>query len=154
MRKQLYPRMLIVFALAVFLLVNITAAGAQEKPKSLYARLGGYDAIAAVVDDFFGRMMKDPQLSRFFVGFGADSKKRIRQLTVDFLCAATGGPCYYTGRTMKATHTGMGITESDWDVSVKHLVATLDKFKVPAKEKSEVLAAISAQKADIVEKKK
>lgn len=154
MRKKFFPPMLIVFSLAVLLLVNITALSAQEKAKTLYARLGGYDAVAAVVDDFFGRMMKDPQLSRFFVGFSTNSKQRIRQLTVDKICAATGGPCYYTGRDMKLTHAGIGITEKDWDLSVKHLVATLDKFKVPDKEKKEVLAFISGLKGDIVEKKK
>jgi len=133
------------------LLLSMTAV-AQEKPKSLYQRLGGYDAIAAVVDDFFGSMMKDPQLSKFFAGHGNDSKGRVRQLTVDFICKAAGGPCVYTGRGMKIVHTGMGISQSDWDVSVKHLVATLDKFKVPQKEKDEVLAMISGLKGDIVEK--
>lgn len=77
---------------------------------------------------------------------------RIRQLIVDQLCAVTGGPCFYTGRDMKTTHKGLGISSSDWDLSVKHLVATLDKFKVPQKEKDEVLGAISTLKADIVEK--
>jgi hemoglobin len=52
---------------------------------------------------------------------------------------------------MKVAHAGLGITDADWDVSVKHLVATLDKFKVPQKEKDEVLGAISTLKADIVE---
>jgi len=154
MSQKFFQSRLIWLVLAVLLLVGAAAAVAQEKPKSLYARLGGYDAIALVVDDFFGRMMKDLQLSRFFTGHATDSVKRIRQLTVDKLCADTGGPCYYTGRNMKLVHTGLGITESDWDLSVKHLVATLDKFKVPAREKSEVLSYISGMKADIVEKKK
>lgn len=120
--------------------------------KSLYQRLGGYDAIAAVVDDFLGRLITDPQLNRFFTGASTDSKNRIRQLVVDQLCAATGGPCVYIGRSMKSSHAGLGITESDWQVSVNHLVATLDTFKVPQKEKDEVLAAISGLKGDIVEK--
>lgn len=136
--------------IALVLLLSV-AAGAQEKPETLYQRLGGYDAIAAVVDDFFGRMMKDAQLSRFFAGHGTDSKSRVRQLTVDFICKAAGGPCVYTGRSMKAVHTGMKITGGDWDASVKHLVVTLDKFKVPQKEKDEVLGMISGLKKDIVE---
>ena len=69
---------------------------------------------------------------------------------VAFLCVATGGPCKYTGRDLKTSHTGLGITESDWDLTVKHLTATLDKFKVPGKEKNEVLQAIAGQKGDIV----
>ena len=121
-----------------------------QQPSSLYHRLGGYDAIAAVTDDFIGRLAGDPQLHRFFTGLSTDSQKKLRQHVVDFLCSATGGPCVYTGRDMKTSHTGLGITEADWDSSVKHLVATLDKFKVPEKEKNEVLGAISGLKGDIV----
>ncbi len=125
----------------------------QKKPeKSLYERLGGYNAIAAVVDDFMARQVADPQLARFFVGHSTDSKRRIRQLIVDQLCEATGGPCIYTGRDTKTTHAGLGLTESDWQVGVKLLTATLDKFKVPQKEKEDVFAAVSGLKKDIVEK--
>ena len=127
---------------------SITAAWAQQP--SLYKRLGGYDALAAVTDDFIGRLATDPQLGRFFAGLSTDSKNRVRQHVIDFLCVATGGPCLYLGRDMKTAHTGLNITESDWNVSVKALVATLDKFKVPEKEKGEVLAAISGLKGDIV----
>jgi len=126
-------------------------APAQEKPKSLYARLGGYDAIAAVTDDFFGRMEKDPQLSRFFKYLSTDTKRRARQLTVDLLCHMTGGPCFYIGRDMKTSHQGMGITPEDWELSVKYLKETLNHFKVPAKEQEEVLKAIEATRKDIVE---
>ena len=128
------------------------AARAQET-KSLYQRLGGYDAIAAVVDDFVGRLVTDPQFARFFTGHSADSKKRIRQHILDQLCAAAGGPCIYTGRTMRASHEGLGISEAEWDAAAKHLVAALDKFKVPEPEKKDLLAFVGQQKADIVEKK-
>ena len=69
---------------------------------------------------------------------------------IDFLCVATGGPCVYTGQDMKTAHTGLHISDDDWNASVKHLVETLDKFKVPEKEKGEVLGAISGLKGDIV----
>jgi hemoglobin len=124
------------------------AQSAQQE--SLYKRLGGYDAIAAVSDDFLGRLATDPKLSRFFVGFSTDSKARIRQHIVDFLCVATGGPCKYTGRSMETAHTGLNITEEDWNVSVKHLQETLDKFKVPAREQQEVMNAIASLKGQIV----
>jgi hemoglobin len=133
---------------AIVAVVSVATAWAQQP--SLYKRLGGFDALAAVTDDFIGRLATDPQLGRFFVGLSADSKNRVRQHVVDFLCVATGGPCLYLGRDMKTAHTGLNITESDWNVSVKDLVATLDKFKVPEKEKGEVLAAISGLKGDIV----
>ena len=119
---------------------------------SLYKRLGGYDALAKVTDDFITRLATDMTLGRFFVGASDNSKMRIRQLVVDQLCAATGGPCAYTGRDMKTAHKGLGITEEDWNIAVKHLVATLTKFKVPEKEQKEVAAALTTLKADIVEK--
>lgn len=117
---------------------------------SLYRRLGGYDAIAAVTDDFIGRLIADNQLNRFFGGVSADSQKRVRQHVVDFLCNATGGPCYYIGRTMKASHEGLGIGEGEWQLSVRHLIETMDKFQVPQKERDEVLAAVGGLKTDIV----
>ncbi len=121
-----------------------------QQPASLYHRLGGYDALAAVTDDFLGRLATDTQLKRFFVGHNKEGITRIRQHVIDFLCVATGGPCAYIGQDMKTAHTGLGITEDDWNASVKDLVATLDKFKVPDKEKNEVLGAISGLKGDIV----
>ena len=142
--------------LALSLLLTVTAiapAVAQgKKEKSLYQRLGGYDAIAAVVDDFIGRLISDARFEKFFSGFSVDSKKRIRQHLVDQLCVATGGPCVYMGRDMKTTHTGLGLTEADWNAAAGHLVASLDKFKVGKKEKDEVLAFVSSLKKDIVEK--
>jgi hemoglobin len=134
------------------MLFSMAAGVNAQAEKTLYQRLGGYDALAAVTDDFINRLATDPTQKRFFVGFSTDSKQRIRQHIVDFLCQATGGPCVYKGRDMKTTHAGIGITSADWDTSVKLLVATLDKFKVPEKEKTEVLNAISPLKKDIVEK--
>lgn len=136
------------FAAMILLSASLTVNGQN---KSLYQRLGGYDALAAVTDDFIGRLATDKDIGRFFVGASDDSKKRIRQLVLDQLCAATGGPCVYIGRDMKTAHKGLKITEKDWDASVKHLTGTLDKFKVPKKEKEEVLSAISNLKKDIVE---
>jgi hemoglobin len=136
--------LLVLFATSLF--------AAEPAKESLYKRLGGYDAIAAVTDDFIGRLATDKQLSRFFVGHSESSLKQIRQHVVDFLCNATGGPCVYTGRDMKTSHKGMGITEADWNAAAADLVATLDKFKVPQREKDEVLGAVSSLKKDIVEK--
>jgi hemoglobin len=142
----------------VFVLAGCAAAFAQPttsaaaKEKSLYQRLGGYDAIAAVSDDFIGRLATGKLLHRFVVGLSVDSQKQLRQHLVDFLCNATGGPCLYLGRDMKTVHTGLGITEADWQEGVDALNATLDKFKVPKKEHSEVVGAVASLKKDIVEK--
>ncbi len=122
----------------------------EVQPKSLYERLGGYDAVSAVIDDFFKRMIPDKQLGRFFLGLSTDSKTKVQQHTVDFVCKATGGPCAYTGRDMKTVHTGLNITESDWDLSAKYLTQTLDKFQVPDQEKTEVLNLVTSLKPAIV----
>jgi hemoglobin len=127
-------------------------AQSSSAAPSLYKRLGGYDAIAAVTDDFLGRLAADKQMSRFFVGVSADSLRKLRQHVVDQLCEASGGPCYYFGRSMKTVHAGLGITESDWQITVKHLTATMDKFKVPDKERNEILTLFASLKSDIVEK--
>lgn len=126
-------------------------APAQTTTASLYKRLGGYDAIAAVVDDFVPRLVGDAQLGRFFVGHAADTKLRIRQHAVDLVCMASGGPCLYFGRDMKTAHKGLGITEADWTTMSNHFVASLDKFKVGQKEKDDLLAIVAGLKKDIVE---
>jgi hemoglobin len=144
------------FALAALalcaLILPLAASAQQSMPASptLYQRLGGYDAIAAVTDDFITRLATDPKLAKFFVGVSDNSKGRIRQLVVDQLCAATGGPCIYLGRDMKTSHKGLGITEADWQTAVADLVLTLNKFKVGAAEQRDLAAALGTLKADIV----
>jgi len=138
-------------ALSLLLTMSATAIAASQE-KSLYDRVGGYNALAAVVDDFIVRLVSDKQFEKFFIGQSTDSKKRIRQHILDQFCAATGGPCVYTGREMKTSHAGLGITNAEWDAAAKHLVASLDKFKVPEKEKGEILAFVTSLKKDIVEK--
>ncbi len=133
------------------LLLPIPAA-AQEKPLSLYQRLGGYDVVAALVDDWLGRLRNDPAFTKFGLGYSQDSMKRRRQLTVDYFCRASGGPCFYTGRDMRLGHAGLGITGSEWSAAMQHLAAALDKFKIAPKEKEEVLKLISGLKKEIVEK--
>jgi hemoglobin len=125
---------------------------AQQTPTTLYAGLGGYDAIAAVADDLLPRLMADHQLGRFWANRAADGIRREKQLLIDFLCASAGGPLYYTGRDMATSHKGTGISARDWDLFLGHVRATLDKFQVPDKERREVLAFVESTRADIVEK--
>jgi hemoglobin len=153
MRTRSIAVILVSFLLASVLFAQASAqSSAAPAGPSLYKRLGGYDAVATVVDDFIPRLVADKQIGRFLVGLSDNSRGRLRQMFVEQACAATGGPCVYTGRDMKTAHKGLGITGSDWDVAVKLLVATLDKFKVPPKEKEEFLAIIASTKGDIVEK--
>jgi hemoglobin len=119
--------------------------------KTLYERLGGYDAIAAVANDLLPRLQVDPQLGRFWAHRGADGIAREKQLLIDFLCAASGGPAYYRGRDMTLAHRGMRISESDWSTFLGHAAATLAKFQVPAIEQRDVVAFVQSLKKDIVE---
>ena len=119
--------------------------------KTLYKRLGGYDAIAAVANDLLPRMQADAQLGRFYQHRGEDGLRRSRQILIDFLCSSAGGPLYYTGRDMKVTHKGMKISESDWSAFLGYLNDTLDTLQVPQPERKEVVALMQSTKADIVE---
>ncbi len=119
--------------------------------KSLYERLGGHDAIVAVANDLLPRLQADPQLSRFWTHRGTDGMAREKQLLIDFLCASAGGPLYYRGRDMLTTHRGMRISESDWNAFLGHAAATLAKFDVPERERSDVVAFVQTLKDQIVE---
>lgn len=119
--------------------------------KTLYERLGGYDAICAVASDLLPRLQADAQLGRFWQHRGEDGIKREKQLLIDFLCSSAGGPLYYTGRDMKTSHKGMKISESDWSAFLGHLNATLEAFRVPQAEREEVMTFIQSTKGDIVE---
>jgi len=103
-----------------------------------------------VSDDFINKLATDKQLSVFVKGLSVDSQKRLRQHLVDFLCNATGGPCLYLGRDMKTAHTGLNISENDWNLAANLLAETLDKFNVGKKEKDEVLVAVASIKNQIV----
>lgn len=127
----------------------MTANEGQEQ--SLYQRLGGYDAIAAATDNLLGRLQGDPRIRDFWKGASADNRRKARQLIVDFMTEAAGGPAFYVGRDMKKSHEGMQISEADWAVFMEHSEATLDHFGVPAREKGEVLDFFTSLKGDIVE---
>ena len=126
----------------------------MSEEKSLYARLGGYDAIAAVADNLLPRLMSDPKLARFWAVRADDSVRREKQLLVDFLCHSAGGPLFYTGRDMLTSHQGLGITEDDWRAFSTHLNATLDEFRVPAPEKAAVIGFVESLKADVLQHSK
>jgi hemoglobin len=119
----------------------------QSMGPSLYERLGKKDAITAVVDDFVGRVANDTRINGKFANANIP---RLKMLLVEQICAASGGPCTYTGRDMKTTHAGMGVTGEQFDALVGDLVASLNKFKVPEREKNELLSALGPMKKDIV----
>ncbi len=108
----------------------------SENNASLYQRLGGYDAIAAIVSDLFRRLKEDPRFARFGLGRSMDSKIRVQQLTVEQLCALAGGPCIYLGRDMKTSHHGLGITEAEWEANRAHTIEVLQQYGIGEPEQS------------------
>jgi len=123
-----------------------------EQPKSLYARLGGYDAIAAVVADLLPRLRQDSLLGRFWTSpRSVDTNNRERQLAIDFIAAAAGGPTIYLGRDMKLAHEGMGISKADYAAFMRCLSLTLDKFQLPEPERGEVVAFTLSLEQEIAE---
>ena len=121
----------------------------MTKP-SLYQRLGGYDTIAAFVDEKYRLLRSDPKFSRFGTR-SVDSQQRARQLLVDQLCSLAGGPCVYIGRDMKTSHVGLHITEEEWELSVKYTRQALSEQGIGEKESDEVIALIDQYRGDIVE---
>jgi hemoglobin len=115
---------------------------------SLYERLGGLDAITAVVDAFVARCAGDGRIN---AKFARSDVPRLKKMLVDQVCEAAGGPCTYTGRTMKETHDGMGVTAGEFDALVEDLIATLDEFGVPKAEQDELLGLLGPMRGEIVE---
>ncbi|PYN69598.1 MAG: hypothetical protein DMD93_07035 [Candidatus Rokuibacteriota bacterium] len=128
----------------------VACATMGDPPPSLYKRLGGRDGIALVVDDFVANMVADPRVNNRFQGMPPPAVFKLRSNLADQICDATGGPCSYLGRDMKATHRGMQITDGEWDATVENLVRALDKHQVGAKEKSELLGLLGPMKGEIV----
>ena len=96
-------------------------------------------------------MQSDPQLRDYWKGASTNNQRKARQLIVDFMAEAAGGPAYYTGRDMKTSHVGMHIDASDWETFMRHAAATLDHLAVADREKAEVLAFFASLKDDVVE---
>jgi hemoglobin len=114
---------------------------------TLYDRLGGKPAITAVVDDFISNVAADPKINGRFANANI---AHLKQLLVEQICAGSGGPCVYSGRDMEAAHRGMNIRGEEFDTLVGDLVKSLDKFKVPDREKGELLALLGPAKPQIV----
>jgi hemoglobin len=130
----------------------LVASSAAAQNKTLYDRLGGKPAIVAVVDEFVTRVAADKRINAFFAATAGDPKRMaaFKGKLVDQICEASGGPCKYTGKTMKTAHAGMGIKSADFDALVEDLVGALDKYKVAAADKNSLLGVLGPMKSDIV----
>jgi len=142
LRRLAFP-----LALAAALLLGACQQMGMTPQKSLYERLGGKEAITAVVDDFVANVAADNRINGFFA---KTNIPRLKANLVDQICQATGGPCTYTGRDMKTAHKGMGITDANFNALVEDLQKSLNKFKVPEKEQGELLGILGSLKPQIV----
>lgn len=135
------------FAVIAVLGAALSACAQAPAEKTLYDRLGGQPAITAVVDDFVANVAANPTINK---RFAATDIPKLKRLLVEQVCEASGGPCKYTGRTMKESHKGMDISAAEFNAMGGDMAKTLDKFKVPAREKNEVLALLGSMSKDIV----
>jgi len=143
---------MVVFVVGLAIGVVGCATMGEQAPAgpSLYKRLGGREGIALVVGDFVGNMAGDPRVNARFKDMKPNDIEKLKSNLADQICDATGGPCSYVGRDMKTTHKGMKITEAEWTATVDNLGKALDKNKVGAKEKQELIGALGPMKGDIV----
>ena len=138
--------------LVVVVVAGLAGCAAQQAASgpSLYQRLGGREAIRGVVDDFVANVVADDRISRRFKALQPAAVEKLKTNISDQICDAAGGPCAYLGKDMKSSHKGMAITDAEWNATVEALVKALDKNKVPAKEKGELLTVLGPLKGDIV----
>jgi hemoglobin len=147
---RLLTRAILIPMAAVILTACASAPSEAPPPPTLYQRLGGREAIKLVVDDFVANLGADPRVNQRFKDLDGGRIAKLQTNLADQICDATGGPCAYLGKDMKAAHAGMGITEAEWNATVEDLVKSLNKFKVGEKEQQELLAALGGMKKDIV----
>jgi hemoglobin len=128
-------------------------ARAQVTQPSLYERLGGTYSIATVVDDFIERLLVNATLNANPAI--KEARTRVPKTGLKFhvttlVCEVSGGPCKYTGRTMKESHERLNITQAEWDAMVADFKATLNKFNVPQREQQELITIVGSTKNDIM----
>jgi hemoglobin len=134
-------------------MANQTHSEETPAQKSLYDRLGGVYAIAAVIDDFINRVMDNPRLNanpKVDEAHHRVSRAGFKYLVTEMVCWATGGPQQYSGRSMRDSHVHLDITEEEWQVFLTDLQACLDHFAVPKAEQGELFAIVNSTKSDIV----
>ena len=142
-------RLMIRAVLMAVVALTVSACASAPPEPTLYQRLGGRDALKGVVDDFVANVVADPRVNARFKGLQPAAVAKLQTNLADQICDATGGPCAYLGRDMKAVHAGMRITDAEWTATVEDLVKSLNKFKVGAKEQQELLAILGPMKKDI-----
>jgi hemoglobin len=123
----------------------------SKTERSLYERLGGYDVIAGFMTEYVNRIRTDPRFARFGGGRGTDKKMRDVQLNIDYMCKVAGSSMYYLGRDLKTSHSGLNVTDDEWQANMQYMAEALDAHKIPRRERKEVLALVQDMKREIVE---
>ena len=135
----------------MMLTVTLGACATMSEPEpTLYKRLGGREGIRGVVDDFVAFLVADPRVNARFTKLTPAQVEKLKTNASDQICDATGGPCSYLGKDMKAAHTAMNITEADWNATVEDLIKALDKRNVAKKDQQELIGLLAPMKKDIV----
>lgn len=148
-------RSIALLAGALTLLASLPAVASSQvgdpsAQATLYERMGGYDVIAAFVEDFFGRMAADPELQPLLGGINAAEGARVHQHFVDFFCARAGGPCVYHGRSMEAAHEGLPINDHHFDLVLGHMEDALEAQGVDSAARSEAMSMARGLRDEIV----
>lgn len=146
-------RSLVIAGALLGVLLAARPSAGQQPAKSLYERLGGVYPIAVVVDEFINRLLVNEVLNANPAIAAARERvpaPGLKYHVSALVCQATGGPCTYTGRTMKQSHAHLNITEREWQEMVRVFRQVLDQFNVPAAEQQELVAIVESTKADIV----
>ena len=149
--RMIIPRTALFAAIGLLTFTLALPQSALAQEKTLYERLGGYDAVSAVVDDFAAKLFDDPVVGVRFFGMSDDSREGFRQKNKNLVCFVTGGPCKIISRSAAVTHGGLGIKASEFDIVFNHLVDSLNTFQVPEQEQQELLAIVATLRPDIVE---
>jgi len=134
---------------AVLCAAMAQSAGAQTKPPSLYSQLGKKAGITKVVNDFVANVGADARINQYFAHTDLD---HLKMELVNQICQASGGPCKYTGKSMKEAHAGMGVTTAAFNALVEDLIKSLNKYKVSSDAQNTLLGVLGPMKSDIVEK--
>jgi len=137
----------LISSLALALALGVGVSAAQASDTNLYHRLGGKKAINAIVIEFINNINADNRIS---VRFAHTDLVHLKKMLDAQICADSGGPCKYKGKSMKDAHAGMNIQDSEFNALVEDLVKALDEHKVQDKEKNDLLDILGPMKPDIV----
>ncbi|MFC4550432.1 MULTISPECIES: group I truncated hemoglobin [Halorussus] len=116
-------------------------------PQTIYQEIGGQEAVEAVVDDFYDRVLADEQLIEYFEGMDMEA---LRAHQVQFISSVAGGPVEYSGTDMREAHAHLDITEPDFDAVAEHLEAALRNNGVGDDNVEAIMAEVAALKAPIL----